>query len=372
MSADQAPIAVFGGTLDGEVKRFLERARSLPDVVRVAVMPDVHLAGDACVGTVIATRHTLRPFLLGSDLGCGVAAMPLGVPAAILDDPEIAQRVLPGIAGRIPLIARAHARAEDPVLFEPLSHSRLMRARDRDGVREHGTVGRGNHFVELQEDEDGWLWSMVHSGSRALGPLIQAHHIGEVRPKDAVLLAESPEGQAYLHDVQWAIRYAASSRRRMALAVAAVITDVCGVAVDDAVESAVVDCHHDAVSREAHGGAWLWVHRKGAVAAPLGAPVLIPGSMGTASYHCVGRAEPTSMASAAHGAGRALRRGEAMRRIGLSTLEAEIEGVLVDGARLAQLRDEAPSAYKDIEAVMRAQRTLIKRVRRMRPRLVHK
>ncbi len=368
MSAHEAPIAVFAGTLDGEVKRFLERIRSLPDVVRIAVMPDVHLAGDACVGTVVATRHTLRPFLLGSDLGCGVTAMPLGVPAAILDDQKIAARVLSGITASIPLMARARARAEAPVLIEPLSHVRLMRARDRDGVREHGTVGRGNHFVELQEDEEGSLWSMVHSGSRALGPLIQAHHIGGARPKDAVLVADSPEGQAYLHDVQWAIRYAASSRERMARAVAEVIADVCDVAV----EGEVIDCHHDAVRREEHGGEWLWVHRKGAVGAALGTPVLIPGSMGTASYHCVGRAEPTSLASAAHGAGRALRRGEAMRRIGLTTLEAEIDGVLVDGRRLAQLRDEAPSAYKDIEAVMRAQRALIKRVRRMRPRLVHK
>lgn len=369
MSAPKAPIAIFAESLTSEVKQFIERTRSLPDVVKVAVMPDVHLAGEACVGTVIATRHTLRPFLLGSDLGCGVAAMPLGLPATILDDPAVADRVLRGIADAIPLLARARASATDDVLYEPLSHPRLERLRDRDGVREHGTVGRGNHFVELQEDEYGLLWSMVHSGSRVLGPAIQAHHIGDARPRDVVLHADDAAGQAYVHDVRWALRYAASSRHRMALAVAAVVADVTGRSIS---VEAVMDCHHDAVARETHDGERCWVHRKGAVPAPVGAPVLIPGSMGTASYHCCGRGEATSLGSAAHGAGRALRRGDAMRSISARTLEIEIEGVIVDPSRVPHLRDEAPSAYKDIEAVMRAQRTLVKRVRRLRPRLVHK
>lgn len=121
-----------------------------------------------------------------------------------------------------------------------------------------------------------------------------------------------------------------------------------------------------------HDGAPLFVHRKGAVPAAAGAPVLVPGSMGTASYHAEGRGEPRSLASSAHGAGRALPRGEAMRLISLAKLEREIDGVFLDVRRLAELRDEAPSAYKDVRAVMRAQKALVRQVRRLRPRLVHK
>lgn len=373
----RAPVVVFADALTHEVKRFVERTRVLPDVARIAVMPDVHLAGEACVGTVVATHRTLRPHLLGSDLGCGVSALPLSVRADILEDPRVAARILAGLEAAVPLLARSRASPDslaldslwsDSLWSESLSHGRLMRARDREGVREHGTVGRGNHFVELQEDDEGMLWVMVHSGSRALGPLIQSHHVGSARPRDVVLHVDSAEGQAYLADVNWAVRYAASSRRRMALAVAAVVEEH-GGRIDPPL---LLDCHHDAIAHELHDGAWYWVHRKGAVPAPAGAVVLVPGSMGTASFHCEGRGEPTSMASSAHGAGRAMPRGEAMRAIGPRRLAAEIEGVIVDPRRLGDLRDEAPSAYKDIDAVMRAQRSLTKQVRRLRPRLVHK
>ncbi len=133
-----------------------------------------------------------------------------------------------------------------------------------------------------------------------------------------------------------------------------------------------LDCHHDAIAHELHGGERLWVHRKGAVPAPIGAPVLVPGSMGTASYHAVGRGNPEALASSAHGAGRALPRGEARRVISQRRLIEELGDVVVDPRRLADLRDDAPSAYKDVAEVMRDQRALVKQVRVLRPRLVHK
>lgn len=357
----KARLDVFGGAPSTEVRVFLERARALPDVARIAVMPDVHLAGEACVGTAIATRATLRPFLLGSDLGCGVAAMRLG-DARQLDGAE--ERVLRGLVARVPLLAHPRDALPEPLA---LSKPELNRAAERDGAREHGTIGRGNHFVELQEDEEGVLWAMVHSGSRAMGPLIQAAHCRGERPKDVVLDAESDAGRAYLADVAWALRFAETSRARMLDGIADVIGEALGHVAGER-----LDCHHDAIARELHGGEWLWVHRKGAVPAPIGAPVLVPGSMGTASYHAVGRGNPEALASSAHGAGRALPRGEARRAISERRLIEELGDVVVDPRRLADLRDEAPSAYKDVAKVMRDQRALVKQVRVLRPRLVHK
>ncbi len=211
---------------------------------------------------------------------------------------------------------------------------------------------------------------MVHTGSRAMGPAIQAHHQASApRPRDVVLEAGSAPGRAYLADVGWALAYARASRRVIAEAVAEVALDVLGC--EPALE-ALLDCHHDAVSLETHDGEPVWVHRKGAVHAALGAPVLVPGSMGTASYHAEGRGLPAALESSAHGAGRAVPRGEARRRFGPKEIARQLSGVLVHPSRIADLGDEVPEAYKDIRAVMRAQRDLVRVVRRLRPLLVHK
>ena len=369
-----APVRLFvADSLPAEVRRFLDRVAELPDVVAIAVMPDVHLAGEACVGTAIATRGTLRPALLGSDLGCGVAALPLGGHVDVLDrSPVLASDLLDAIRRAVPLDRRPTALApRDAVLDAPLSTPRLQKLAEREGRIELGTVGRGNHFVELQRDEDdGTLWLMVHTGSRAMGPAIQAHHEASApRPRDAVLDATSPAGHAYLSDVGWALEYARVSRRVIAVAVAEVAHDLLGIEPD---LEALVDCHHDAVSEEEHAGERVWVHRKGAVHAALGAPVLVPGSMGTASFHAEGRGHAAALTSSAHGAGRAVPRGEARRRFGPREIERQLAGVLVHPSRLRDLGDEVPDAYKDVRAVMRAQRDLVRVVRRLRPVLVHK
>lgn len=165
----KVPLETFAGTLPSEVRAFLERVRALPDVARVAVMPDVHLAGEACVGMVVATRATLRPFLLGSDLGCGVAAMHLG-DARRLDGAE--ERVLRGLVARIPLLA--HPGAELPELGA-LSMPELRRAAARDGAREHGTIGRGSPDDPRHERLDtaggAVLASAVYTGLIAVGTL---------------------------------------------------------------------------------------------------------------------------------------------------------------------------------------------------------
>jgi tRNA-splicing ligase RtcB len=181
--------------------------------------------------------------------------------------------------------------------------------------------------------------------------------------------AETPEGQAYLGDLAWACAYAERSRRAIAERVADAMREVLGAGPDPA---SWIACHHNHVRRETHSGEELWVHRKGAVPAAVGEPGIIPGSMGSPSFHTVGRGCAASLASSSHGAGRALSRSEAFRRFSTGDLASEMRGVWFARRLAGKLRDEAPSAYKDIGRVMRAQRDLTRVVRKVRPLLSYK
>jgi tRNA-splicing ligase RtcB len=362
--------------LPADVKSALERLAEHPDVARIAVMPDVHLAEDVCVGTVVATRSQLLPAAVGGDIGCGMAAVRLSsVSAEVLEDRQRAAKVLAGFGRRIPAIR--HARGSAPALPEALSKKELsapslQKAKDRDGCDEFGTLGRGNHFVELQSDEAGELWLMLHSGSRAMGQLIRDHHLARATEGHRglkMLPAESETGVGYLRDMEWALDYAQANRRALLLAAAEVVSDALDATVD---ESSTINCHHNHVRSEEHFGERLWVHRKGAIPASEDEAGIIPGSMGAPSYHVTGRGEPEALRSSSHGAGRLFSRSEARKRISVRTLERELGGIWFDHRLSEQLRDEAPSAYKDIGAVMRAQRDLTRITRKLRPLLSYK
>lgn len=359
--------------LPREVALAVERLAGSDDVVRVALMPDVHLASEVCVGTVVATRRLLYPSAVGGDIGCGMCAMRFECAAEALGDERIAARLLSGLYDAIPAVRFARPPAPElprDLLEQPLAAG-LAHAR-REALLQLGTLGRGNHFVELQSDEEGWLWVMLHSGSRAIGPLVRDHHLeGALRTRSGLgaLDAESDAGRAYLADLDWALRYADHSRRAMLAAASALVADVLRA---DADPTSVIACHHNAVRAEMHLGERLLVHRKGAIAAAEGEPGIIPGSMGTSSYHVVGRGVPEALGSSSHGAGRRYSRGEAARRIGVRAMERQLEGVWFDHRLAPRLRDEAPGAYKDIDAVMRAQRELTRVVRRLTPLLSYK
>lgn len=213
---------------------------------------------------------------------------------------------------------------------------------------------------------------MVHSGSRAMGQAIRAHHLTRAERTAgglASLRADTAEGAAYLNDVAWALAYAAANRQAMVDAVADLLMAEFRVA---ALPETFIACHHNFVAREAIGGRRLWVHRKGVISARAGEPGLVPGSMGTASYHVEGRGCEAAWCSSSHGAGRAMSRGLARRRISVKTLEKEMTHVWFDRRRGRLLVDEAPSAYKDITAVMRAQSALTRIVRKLTPVLSFK
>lgn len=361
--------------LQRDVAVALERLAASDDVRRIAVMPDVHLAEDVCIGTVVATERMLYPAAVGGDIGCGVAALRLECDADMLRDETAAAWLLARLYEHVPALQHAVARAPElpmAIWDDVLSDPRLERIKRREGRLEFGTLGRGNHFLEFQRDDEGSAWLMVHSGSRALGQAIRDHHLRDA-PRSTTGLAYldggSERGRAYLHDVEWALRYADVSRRAMAERVAALIDERFGTNADWA---SFVSCHHNHVRRETHDGTSWWVHRKGAIPAALGEPGIIPGSMGSPSFHVEGRGHEPALASSSHGAGRALSRSEARRAISRRDLFRQLEGVLFDRRRAEQLRDEAPRAYKDIRAVMRAQRDLTRIVRTVHPVLSYK
>lgn len=360
---------------NAELRMAVERLARTEDVVRIALMPDAHVAEDVCVGTVTATTHRLLPAAVGGDIGCGMVAVQIRSNGDLLADRDRAAQVLAGLYQHIP--HAMHASKEAPELpevlrDEPLAGGALDTLKRREGRLEFATLGRGNHFLEVQRDDEDQLWLLVHSGSRCMGPAIR-HHYESRAAHDASGLAwldaASDLGRSYLADLAWASRYAREGRARMIDAAVSVFIEHFGVDADPATR---IEIDHNHVRRECHDQQWLWVHRKGAMGLRENEPGVVPGSMGSASYHIEGRGFALAMCSSAHGAGREMSRSEARRRIAKRQLLREAEGVWFDQRLADRLREEAPSAYKDIGAVMRAQHDLVRIVRRLRPVLVYK
>ncbi len=371
-----SPATLFVRSIEGlqaDVARAVERMRLAADVRHVAIMPDAHLARDVCVGAVIATKSLIYPAAVGCDIGCGMATVAIEAGADLLNHENSAGPLLASLYRDVPANRHAIPRELPERLREhALSDSRLDRAANRDGCVQLGTLGRGNHFVEIQADAAHQLWMMVHSGSRAMGQAITNHHLQRAAGRScglAFLDAATDAGQAYLADVLWAREYAAANRLAMLHAVERILATRFAVAVD---WSSLIHSDHDHVRREFHFGEELLVHRKGAQSARAGEAGIIPGSMGTFTYHVSGRGMAESLTSCSHGAGRRLRRKTACGQIGLRQFERELGAVWCDRRRLPRLRDEAPSAYRDIEKVMQAQRDLVRVVRRLSPVLNYK
>jgi tRNA-splicing ligase RtcB (3'-phosphate/5'-hydroxy nucleic acid ligase) len=374
--ASMAPIRTWlAAPMDHDVSAAIERLRRAPDVQRIAVMPDVHLSADVCIGVVVATSHLIYPQAVGGDIGCGMLAVGLDLEAAALDVPRVAGQVLTDLGRAVP--ARRRNRREivsqpGDLASDTLSHASLESVRRNEGAIEFATLGSGNHFIEIQSDEDGRLWLMVHSGSRALGQAIRHHHLARAQPVDNrlhVLDGKSDAGIEYLHDASCARRFADASRRAMAEEVGRVLARRTGAHV--CWETAITTDHNH-VSLERHGGRDLWVHRKGAMSARLGEGGVLPGSMGSLSFHVEGRGHEEALCSSAHGAGRALSRTAARGKVSEREFRRQMGGVWYDSRLTGRLRDEAPSAYKDIRAVLRAQKELVKVARTLRPVLSYK
>jgi tRNA-splicing ligase RtcB len=350
----------------------LRNIASLPWVAHVAVMPDVHFGKGATVGSVIGMRGAVSPAAVGVDIGCGMGAVRTSLTASRL--PESLRDLRTDLEDSIPVGFDAHdspVKPDDPRLkadvkellggFDELDPA----VKDLGGraAKQLGTLGGGNHFIELCLDTEERVWLMLHSGSRNIGKSLAEVHMARAKklkhnraladPDLAVFLAGTEEMAAYRRDLEWAQRYAMINRRLMF----DLYRQVMRRHFPEVQFDEPVLCHHNYVAEETHHGEELLVTRKGAISARAGELGVIPGSMGTRSYIVRGLGNPESLHSASHGAGRKMSRGEAKRQFSVKDLAEQTRGVECrkDGGVL----DEIPGAYKPIEQVMEYQRDLV-------------
>ncbi len=371
------PIRNWARSVPPGAQEQLELIASQPYVVEhIAAMPDLHVADGIAVGTVFATLDTIVPSALGGDLGCGMSAIRFGSAAA--------NHKWKGFSGLLQLITQTipagdltqrgrRAPLPDFLLEKALSTGSLNHTRERLGPKHLGTLGGGNHFIELDRDAGGDLWLLVHSGSRGLGSAIAAHHcrVAEVKGLGGIpgLRCETTEGRACSEDIEWALSFARANRRTLLDRVIHLMSEWLGQLPDPA---SCIDVHHNFVSAEDHFGRQLLVHRKGAIAAPLGELALIPGSMATASYIVEGLGSAASFRSASHGAGRVMTRREARAHIRVERFERTMKGIEFDLCKRASLVEESSHAYRNIKEVLEDEADLVKPILRLEPVLVFK
>jgi tRNA-splicing ligase RtcB len=368
---------VRGVPFDEKARQQLQNLTRLPFVGPwVAVMPDVHVGIGATVGSVIPTRGAIIPAAVGVDIGCGMAAVRTTLRAD--DLPDDLAPIRAAIERSVPVGGADHRKLPDSIetrLVESGLAARLQKIRERhpkirpDKVdRQLGTLGGGNHFIELCLDEEDRVWVMLHSGSRGTGNLIGTYFIELARRalEKRVLgfhvpdrdLAFFLEGEQlfddYIEAVGWAQDYARHNREAM---MQRVLHDLRRLLPKFQLEKVAVNCHHNYVNRETHFGQDLLVTRKGAVSARAGELGIIPGSMGACSHIVRGKGEPESFHSCSHGAGRVMSRTQAKAQI---TLKQHREATAhVECRKDAGVVDESPAAYKPIAAVMAAQADLV-------------
>ena len=372
------PVKVWTDDLDAFARAQLVNLSKLPFIHRhVAAMPDVHGGIGATIGSVIATHKAIIPAAVGVDIGCGMAAVRTSLSTNDIDEKSL-KRVFDQISRDVPVGRAQHkddralvdaARPFDAKLTKMTGrHPHLLKAFGRfsNWVNQMGTLGGGNHFIEVCLDEAGQVWVMLHSGSRGIGNAI-GHYFIDLARRDMERwmiqlpdrdLAYLPEGSAYFDDyveaVSWAQAYARENRdQMMALVLAALARHLPAFQVT----TTVVNCHHNYVDREHHFGEDVWVTRKGAIRAREGDLGIIPGSMGARSYIVRGLGNPDSFCSCAHGAGRRMSRTAAERQFSEADLVAQTQGVICRKDK--GVIDEIPGAYKDIDQVMANQADLV-------------
>ena len=383
------PVHIFTDDIDAQALRQLHNIASLPIVhPHVAAMPDVHAGIGATVGSVIPTRGAIIPAAVGVDIGCGMNAVRTTLTAS--DLPDNLARLRSAIEAEVPVGFEQHewsrvqgsrqARAVRP-LGDRLAHiverhrgiAKMLRQFERTWICQVGTLGGGNHFIEICLDEEQRVWIMLHSGSRGIGNVIGRYFIAaaqkDMRRHQLQLpdadLAYLSEGSTvfddYVEAVDWAQDYALLNRSEMMRRVLDVLAKF---APPFRLDGEAINCHHNYIARETHGNEDLYVTRKGAISARQGELGIIPGSMGARSFIVRGKGNPESFCSCSHGAGRSMSRSEAKRRFNRFDLAEQTAGIECrkDGGVI----DEIPAAYKDIDAVMAHQSDLVEVVHTLR------
>jgi tRNA-splicing ligase RtcB (3'-phosphate/5'-hydroxy nucleic acid ligase) len=383
---------VKGVPLEDAARKQLLNVSQLPFIFKwVAAMPDVHWGIGATVGSVIPTKGAIIPAAVGVDIGCGMMAVQTDLNAGDLPDNLHAMRT--AIEEAVPHGRTNHGGRGDKGSWREIpernlnawgeklktrydaileKHSKLDRGNDSNHL---GTLGTGNHFIEVCLDESEMVWFMLHSGSRGVGNRMGSYFIELAKKDMGRLVGNLPDKDlAYLEDgtkhfddyveaVEWAQDFARTNRDLMMEQIIGAVRDS-GEVRPFAAHVQAINCHHNYVARERHYGQDILVTRKGAVRAREGDLGIIPGSMGARSYIVRGKGNPESFSSCSHGAGRAMSRGEAKRRFTVEDHKRMTEGV--ECRKDADVIDETPAAYKSIDAVMNAQTDLVEVVHTLR------
>ncbi|MFE6555000.1 RtcB family protein [Streptomyces sp. NPDC057746] len=370
-------------SVEGAAMQQLQNVATLPWIKGLAVMPDVHYGKGATVGSVIAMRDAVCPAAVGVDIGCGMSAVRTSL--TVNDLPGDLSRLRSKIEQAIPVGRGMHDEPVDPGSFHGVPTSgwdhfwrrfdavaEAVRFRAERATKQMGTLGGGNHFVEVCTDTTGAVWLMLHSGSRNIGKELAEHHIGVAQrlphnqglvDRDlAVFVADTPQMAAYRNDLYWAQEYAKYNRTLMM----ALLKDVIRKEFKKAKPTfePEISCHHNYVAEERYEGMDLLVTRKGAIRAGSGEFGIIPGSMGTGSYIVKGFGNEKSFNSASHGAGRRMSRSAAKRRFTTKDLQDQTQGV--ECRKDSGVVDEIPGAYKPIEQVIEQQSDLVEVVAKLK------
>ncbi len=375
----RVPVKIYTDDVEHEALNQLANIAHLPIIhSHVAAMPDVHMGIGATVGSVIPTKGAIIPAAVGVDIGCGMNAVRLSLKAEQLPDSML--RIRSAIEAAIPVGFNQHKK--DPVKRSTITalnveleqimdkHPAILKMQGKKPyltwVRQIGTLGGGNHFIEICLDESQDVWIMLHSGSRGIGNIIGRYFINLAKKDMGNMLGRLPhkdlayftEGAQYFDDyvkaVHWAQDYAMYNRKEM---MRRVVDALQAVLPPFQATKEAINCHHNYVAREHHFDADVYVTRKGAIRAGEGELGIIPGSMGAKSFIVRGKGNPTSFCSCSHGAGRRMSRTQAKRQYNSRDLEDQTQGVECRKDR--GVVDEIPAAYKDIDQVMENQSDLV-------------
>lgn len=368
------PVKIWTNEVEESAMRQIENLTTLPFLYHhLAIMPDVHAGMGMPIGGVLACDGVVVPNAVGVDIGCGMCAVKTNWKVENLSAETIREQIMTGIRARIPLGMNHHEEAQDekylPQGFD-IDQLKVVKSRLHSIRYEVGTLGGGNHFIELQKDEEGTLWIMIHSGSRNLGK-----QVGDYYNKLAASLNEKwysvvspeihmpflPQGTkefgAYWNEMKYCVEFALCNRRLMMLRIQEVLADaLVGIEFEP-----MINIAHNYAAVEHHFGKDVIVHRKGATLARQGVLGIIPGSQGTASYIVEGLGNPESFCSCSHGAGRVLSRTAAVKTL---DMEAEVKSLdakgIIHAIRCQDDMQEASGAYKDIDTVIANEADLVK------------
>lgn len=372
------PVKIFTNDIEDDAIRQLRTLSQLPFIhSHIAVMPDVHIGKGATVGSVIPTKDALIPSAVGVDIGCGMNVIRLSIKGSQL--PDNLGKIRLSLEQKVPVGFNCHQSISVKMsTLDPLAirlkkitdkHkglTKMLRNFDRTWAKQLGTLGGGNHFIELCVDENDDVWVMLHSGSRGIGACIGEYFITLAKKECETRLGFIPDRELsyfalgsqsfddYMEAVQWAQDYAFENRREMMRLILNVLKNELPHFVPT---KEAINCHHNYVSQETHFDSQVYITRKGAISAYDGELGIIPGSMGAKSYIVKGKGNSESFCSCSHGAGRRLSRGKAIRSFTLDDLKTQTAGI--ECRKDKGIMDEIPQAYKDIDTVMANQNDLV-------------